>query len=240
MYLKHILSFFRIIKKPKDVPRVNTLGTPESIDIIENAVYAELKPLGFRKHGRTLHRFVDGDISQVINFQCGQSYREETHLMWVNIGIRVPECFLFSFAPDENPKKYYRESECNIRSRLGKVKGKKVTTYNLHGSIDEITADILGQIKEYVLPTFDVLKDRTSILEKRREYRNFDTLHYNTILFQEAMIYGRMGDLDKASELFNRYYFKCKKKISPVKGHLEYLDNLDNLAKKLNITLKDS
>ena len=211
MYLKHILSFFRIIKKPKDVPRVNTLGTPESIDIIENAVYAELKPLGFRKHGRTLHRFVDGDISQVINFQCGQSYREETHLMWVNIGIRVPECFLHSFAPDENPKKYYRESECNIRSRLGKVKGKKVTTYNLHGSIDEITADILGQIKEYVLPTFDVLKDRTSILEKRREYRNFDTLHYNTILLQEAMIYGRMGDLDKASELFNRYYFKCKK-----------------------------
>ena len=237
MYLKHILSFFRIIKKPKDVPRVNTLGTPESIDIIENAVYAELKPLGFRKHGRTLHRFVDGDISQVINFQCGQSYREETHLMWVNIGIRVPECFLCSFDPDENPKKYYRESECNIRSRLGKVKGKKVTTYNLHGSIDEITADILGQIKEYVLPTFDVLKDRTSILEKRREYRNFDTLHYNTIVLQEAMIYGRMGDLDKAIELFNRYYFKCKKKISPVKGHLEYLDNL---AKKLNITLKDS
>ena len=240
MYLKHILSFFRIIKKPKDVPRVNTLGTPESIDIIENAVYAELKPLGFRKHGRTLHRFVDGDISQVINFQCGQSYREETHLMWVNIGIRVPECFLCSFDPDENPKKYYREAECNIRSRLGKVKGKKVTTYNLHGSIDEITADILGQIKEYVLPTFDVLKDRTSILEKRREYRNFDTLHYNTILLQEAMIYGRMGELDKASELFNRYYFKCKKEISPVKGHLEYLDNLDNLAKKLNITLKDS
>ena len=118
-----------------------------------------------------------------------------------------------------------------------KSKGKKVTTYNLHGSIDEITADILGQIKEYVLPTFDVLKDRTSILEKRREYRNFDTLHYNTILLQEAMIYGRMGDLDKASELFNRYYFKYKKKISPVKGHLEYLDNL---AKKLNITLKDS
>ena len=236
MYLKNILSFFRIIKKPKDVPRVNTLGTPESIDIIENAVYAELKPLGFRKHGRTLHRFVDGDISQVINFQCGQSYREETHLMWVNIGIRVPECFLHSFAPDENPKKYYRESECNIRSRLGKVKGKKVTTYNLHGSIDEITADILGQIKEYVLPAFDVLKDRTSILEKRREYRNFDTLHYNTILLQEAMIYGRMGDLDKASELFNLYYLKCKKRTNPNKGHL---DILEKLADELKITLKD-
>jgi len=112
-----------------------------------------------------------------------------------------------------------------------------LTTYNLHGSIDEITADILEQIKEYVLPAFDVLKDRESILEKRREYRNFDTLHYNTILLQEAMIYGRMGDLDKASELFNLYYLKCKKRINPNKGHL---DVLEKLADELKITLKDS
>ena len=231
---KRVLSSIGI--KQKHDERVNMLGTTESIDIIENAVYAELKPLGFRKHGRTLHRFVDGDISQVINFQCGQSYRDETHLMWVNIGIRVPECELRSFEGDEKPKKYYHEYECSMRSRLGKVKGKKVTTYNLHGSIDEITADILGQIKEYVLPTFDVLKDRTSILEKRREYRNFDTLHYNTILLQEAMIYGRMGDIEKAGELFNIYYKKCKTKISPHKAHLEYLEKL---AAKLDITLKD-
>lgn len=237
MYWKHILSFFRIIKKPKDIPRVNMLNTTESIDIIENAVYAELKPLGFRKFGRTLHRFVDGDISQVINFQCGQSYRDETHLMWVNIGIRVPKCELRRFEPEEKLKKYYHEYNCNMRSQLGKTKGKNVTTYNLHGSIDEITADILEQIKEYVLPAFDVLKDRESILEKRREYRNFDTLHYNTILLQEAMIYGRMGDLDKASELFNLYYLKCKKRINPNKGHL---DVLEKLADELKITLKDS
>lgn len=40
-------------------------------DEIEAAVYAQLKPLGFRKYGRTLHRFVSGDLSQVIHFQCG-------------------------------------------------------------------------------------------------------------------------------------------------------------------------
>ena len=102
------------------------LNTTESIDIIENAVYAELKPLGFRKFGRTLHRFVDGDISQVINFQCGQSYRDETHLMWVNIGIRVPECELRRFEQEEKLKKYYHEYNCNMRSQLGKTKGKNV------------------------------------------------------------------------------------------------------------------
>jgi hypothetical protein len=231
---KRVLSSIGI--KQKHDERVNMLGTTESIDIIENAVYAELKPLGFRKHGRTLHRFVDGDISQVINFQCGQSYRDETHLMWVNIGIRVPECELRSFEGDEKPKKYYHEYECSMRSRLGEVKGKKDTTYNLHGSIDEISADILYQIKDCVLPAFDVLKDRRAILEKLRKYKKFDTLNSHLILLEEAMIYGRMGDIEKAGELFNLYYKKCKNKISPHKAHLEYLEKL---AAKLDITLKD-
>ena len=45
------------------------LDTKPIVDAIEKAVYAEVKPLGFKKHGRTLHRFVDGDISQVIKFR---------------------------------------------------------------------------------------------------------------------------------------------------------------------------
>ena len=63
------------------------------IDQIEAGVYKPVKPHGFRKHGRTLHRFVDEDISQVISFQPGQAYLNMTHLMTVNLGIRVPECF---------------------------------------------------------------------------------------------------------------------------------------------------
>ena len=38
------------------------------LNIIEKSVFDNLKPHGFRKHGRTLHRFVSEDISQVINF----------------------------------------------------------------------------------------------------------------------------------------------------------------------------
>ena len=49
----------------------NNLSSTESVDIIEKIVYEYLKPLGFRKHGRTLHRFVDTDILQVVNFQNG-------------------------------------------------------------------------------------------------------------------------------------------------------------------------
>lgn len=61
-------------------------------DEIEAAVYAQLKPLGFRKYGRTLHRFVSGDLSQVIHFQCGLPSAGPAQQMWVNLGIRIPEC----------------------------------------------------------------------------------------------------------------------------------------------------
>lgn len=75
-----------------------------ALDTVQAEMFALLKPYGFRKHGRLFHRFVDGDISQVVEIQRGQAYREETHLFWINIGIRVPECVLKSFRPEANAK----------------------------------------------------------------------------------------------------------------------------------------
>ena len=80
-------------------------------DEIEAAVYAQLKPLGFRKYGRTLHRFVSGDLSQVIHFQCGLPSAGPAQQMWVNLGIRIPECDERTFSPSP-PKRYYREYNC--------------------------------------------------------------------------------------------------------------------------------
>ena len=211
---------FDFLKKPSV-----TINTTEVIDKIENDIYLQLKPLGFRKYGRTLHRFVDGDISQVINFQCGQSYRNETHLMWVNIGIRVPECFLREFRTDAPQKKYYHEYECNILSRLGIIKGGKESCYDLRKDTQKITDDILNQLNRYVLPAFEVLNSRDAILKERRNYRNYDIIYGHLILLEEAMIYGKMGDLETATACFKRYYIQCLKQKSP-KPHIEYLEEL--------------
>lgn len=188
------------------IKKNSKLDVPATVDEIEKAVYAVVKPLGFRKHGRTLHRFVSGNISQVINFQCGQAYRDETHLLYVNIGIRVPECSLRSFLPEENFKKYYHEYDCTIRSRLGTVRGKRESEYDLHKSTDKIIADILFQIQTYVLPVFDILNSRDAILEKRQDFPLFDATNNHLILLEEAMLYGRQGELAKAAERFNAYY----------------------------------
>jgi len=230
---------------------MNGLGLPKAdpnmdckkiLDNIQKAVYPVLKPYGFKKHGRTFHRFVSGDISQVINFQLGQAHMGQTHLLFVNVGIRVPECVLRSFDPEPNPKKYYHEYECNIRSRLGTVEGKKVSCYSFFMYLDMVEADIIRQIRDYVLPAFEELSSREAILEKRRAYPNMDTLHSHLILLEEAMIYGRWGQLDKAVETLNLYYHQfttgqlAQKDPGTIRRHAAIIREL---AEKLNIELTD-
>ena len=151
--------------------------------------------------------------------------------MWVNIGIRVPESFERKFEA-VNSKKYYHEYECNIRTRLGMAKLKdsnKATTYDLRKSIDHMTADIVEEILDDVLPVFEILNTRESIIAHRREYPWFDTLNSRLILLEESMIYGHMGDKKKAKECFEMYYRSVVLKLSEgahIKRHLEYLDEL--------------
>lgn len=220
------------------------LDTKSIVDEIEKAVYAEVKTLGFKKHGRTLHRFVDDDISQVINFQVGCLPKGIYDVLWVNIGIRVPECELRSFNPEDNTKKYYPEHWCNMRSRLREIEGKKEDYYDLHASIQEIKSDILRQIKDYVIPAFNVLNSRFAILENRRNYPRLDTMNRHLILLEEAMIWGRMGNMQKAKEAFNQYYdsnaqeykgHEGLKSYGYLRAHLNYLEEL---ADKLHIEIK--
>lgn len=210
------------------------LSSTESVNIIENIVYETLKPLGFRKHGRTLHRFVDGDISQVINFQNGCPQKGIYGRLWVNIGIRVPECVERKFHISEPIKSYYHEYECNIRTCLGFLADGEDTFYDLKKSPQKIAKDIINRIKKHVIPVFDVLNSRESIIQHRAEYPSFDQFANHLILLEEAMIWGRSGNIEKANDLYNMYY---KKSLGANPGHLSYLETL---AEQLGIVLEVS
>lgn len=196
---------FSIFKRKK-------ISSTECVDIIQSVVYEYLKPMGFHKHGRTLHRFVEGDISQVIHFQNGCSQKGVYNILWINIGIRVPECAEKKFVISEPLKKYYQEYECNIRTRLGSLVDGNDTFYDLRKCPKKIAIDIVDRIQKYVLPVFDILNSREAILQHRANYPHFDQLTNHLIFLEEAMIYGRRGDVEKASELFNRHYTNALRK----------------------------
>ena len=184
----------------------NKLSSTESVDVIEKIVYDYLKPHGFRKYGRTLHRFVDGDISQVVNFQNGCPSKGVYNILWINLGIRVPECVERKFVINAPLKKYYQEYECNIRTRLGSFIDGEDTFYNLKKIPNKIGKDIVERLGKYIVPVFDVLNSREAILKHRIEYNLFDQFNNHLILLEEAMILGRKGNISEATRLFNAYY----------------------------------
>ena len=185
--------------------KIDEVDTVKALDEIENTVYAFLKLYGFRKYGRTLHRFASEDISQVIHFQSGMPLDGMAGFFCVNLGIRVPECAERSFEIQNAKKKYYHEYECTICSRLGIVIGKGEIWYDLLKDRNAITEDILRQIKETVLPAFEVLSSREAILAHRREYPLFDNMR-SLIALEECMIFGHLGDMKQAKERFEAYY----------------------------------
>jgi hypothetical protein len=213
---KSILQFQKGfgVKRPKDLP-----DTTETINIIEKIVYQGLKEYGFKKHGRTLHRFVSEDISQVINFQSGKPADGMAGIFCVNLGIRVPECFEMEFNSSKPLKKYYHEYECNIRSRLGVVTSGKDIWYDLNKTPEKIGNIVLKQIKNDVIPVFDILCSREAILQHRREYKSFDILTSRSILLQEALIYGHLGDITTAKRLFKEHYDNCVREYDSLKKH---------------------
>lgn len=201
------------------------INTTQIVDEIEAAVYEHVKPYGFKKHGRTLHRFVSEDISQVLHFQSGMPSHGMGELLCVNLGIRIPECSERTFRPKTEKKKYYHEYECTIRSRLGIVSGKQETWYDLHKSTGEIIKSIIEEITQYVLPAYESLNSRDAILEHRKDYPLLDDLERRLILLEECMIYGRLGNIQKAKQLFEEYYQSAVDKYNDLvkNGHKQYL-----------------
>ena len=209
---------FDFLKKKTEI------NTTQIVDKIELAVYEHIKPCGFKKHGRTLHRFVSEDISQVIHFQSGMPTHGMSGLLCVNLGIRIPECSERMFQPETEKKKYYHEYECTIRSRLGIVSGKKETWYDLHKKIDKIIKSIIDEIDQYVLPAYEALNSRNAILAHRKDYPLLDNM-VNLVSLEECMIYGHLGDFEKAKELFELYYQSAVEEYNDLvkNGRKQYL-----------------
>ena len=111
-----------------------------------------------------------------------------------------------SFSAKSGKEKYYHDYDCTIRSRLGTVSGGQETWYDLREKTDRIIKRIADEIDRHVLPAFEVLSSREAILQHRREYPLLDNMSSRLIALEECMIYGHLGSIEKAKQLFESYY----------------------------------
>src|ERR1700709_1123710 len=98
-----------------------------ALDNVQRAVTGRLRPLGFKKGGRTYNRILDSGLVQVVNFQMGEypigdyvipGLRESYYGKFaINLGVYLP-C-VFEIEGEPGPKRIVRDYHCEIRERLG-------------------------------------------------------------------------------------------------------------------------
>lgn len=68
-----------------------------------------------------------------------------------------------------------------------------------------IIKSIIDEIDQYVLPAYEALNSREAIFANRKDYP-FSGSMAHLVPLEECMIYGHLGNIEKAKELFEEYY----------------------------------
>lgn len=203
------------------------------LDIVEKEVFAKLKPLGFKKNGRTFNRQLEDGIIQVINFQSGQHPLGENYVVpglrenlygkfVVNLGVCVESLFKFQY-PTES-KKYYKEYECQIRDRLGTLLTGQDYWWTISDNNKKITDEIIVGLETKGLEWFSGVDTKEKIIS------NYGHLPYSSSLRAKLDIALMVwfDDKKKGSQLFREYYNNIP---SSKAGHKDYVKDLANELK---------
>lgn len=206
------------------------------LDIVEKEVFSKLKPLGFKKNGRTFNRQLEDGIIQVINFQSGQHPIGENYVVpglrenlygkfVVNLGVCVESLYKFQY-PTEN-KKYYKEYECQIRDRLGTLLKGQDYWWTITDDNKKITEEIIVALETKGLEWFSGIDTKGKII------KNYGHLPYRSSprAKLDIALLVWFDDKEKGSILFREYY----NNIQPAKS--SHKDYVRDLAKELKIEL---
>lgn len=206
------------------------------LDEVERKVFTALKPLGFKKKGRTFNRETEKGIFQVINFQSGQypvgqnyevpGLRESLYGKFtINLGVCVDSLYKFQ-SPSEN-KTFYKEYECQIRTRLCNLTKGQDYWWAINNNIDDITNELNEGLATAGLNWFAGVDTKDKII------KNFGNPPYTSTprAKLDVALLVWFDDKEKGAILFNEYLHSIPKSKN---GHKEYVEEL---AKEIGIKL---
>jgi hypothetical protein len=217
-----------VMKKSENVQFLNQ---------IQKEVYYYLKPLGFKKKGRTFNRQTENGVWQVINFQSGQfpvgenyeipGFRESFYGKFtVNIGVIINELYKIQIKGKE--KTFYQDYDCQIRTRLSQLLWENDYWWNISNETKKASDQIIEGLNLKGISWLDMFESREKICVNWGNVEgssNIAKLDVALIIFQT--------DKKKGGQLIQEYYSKIKTH----KGHKEYVKELAN---ELGIKLKDN
>ena len=222
------------VEKESNSAVIDKVELKTKLDNIQKEIFLFLKPLGFKKSGRTFNRQTEDGIYQVINIQSGKyefgdkyvipGLRENYYgKVTVNLGVMVEELYKLNF----KPKNIYQDYDCQIRTRLPLLTMKQDFWWTILDENQKPADEIIEGLKSHGLRWFDTFENRDKICE------NWGVVEGSALrakLDVALIIFHR--DREKGSKLIQEYYDKMQHNYS---NHKEYVKELaDRLGVKIN------
>ena len=145
----------------------------KALDSVQRQLAVFMRPLGFRKSGRTFNRRVSADLIQVVNLQMGQypigdyvipGIRESYYGRFtVNLGVALPVVPLIEFG--RKPRAFIQESSCQIRTRLSNLVFGEDTWFDLDHSVGHTAAAIVAHMDRAGLPFLEEYESLDAVLQ---------------------------------------------------------------------------
>lgn len=206
------------------------------LDEVEKKVFATLKQTGFKKKGRSFNREVQKGIFQVINFQSGQypvgqnyevpGLRENLHGRFtVNLGVCIESLYKFQY-PNEN-KTFYKEYECQIRTRLSNLTMGQDFWWTINNNTDDIANEINEGLATSGFEWFAGVDTREKII-KNSGNPPYDSTPRAKL---DVALLVWFDDKEKGTELYGEYLHSIPKSKN---AHKEYVEEL---AKEIGIKI---
>ena len=231
------MGFFDFLKnKPKltddksdnqTLPNKDELKT--RLDSIQKEIFNYLKPLGFKKKGRTFNRQTEDGIYQVINIQSGRyefgdkyvipGFRENYYGKFtINLGVMVTD--IYELESHNKPKDIYQDYDCQIRTRLTHLTIIQDFWWPISNYTEETIKEIIQGLKSNGIQWLDRFESREKIINN---WGNLADSNSPRAKLDVALIVLRT-DLDKGKYLMQEYYDKIENR----NGHKEYVKILAN------------
>jgi hypothetical protein len=177
------------------------------LDEVQAGINALLKPLGFRKRGRTFNRTTEEDLVQVVALQAGPfeigagTYGQPSYYgkFSANLGIHIKEVY-DRMNPGHTPRTI-SDAHCTVRSRLSWLDSGEDHWWSLEESADELIDEVGGLLLAVGVPFLDRFDTRDKVIES---FDPADRGHKNYWMPARpdiAMILLKRGDREGAKAL---------------------------------------
>lgn len=185
----------------------------QHLDVIQAAVHSFLKPLGFRKKGRTHNRRTMGGLTQVVNFQMGAfplgdryiipGLRESYYGRFaVNLGVLLP-C-VYQVEHQRAPDDFVQEYHCTIRQRLGVLAFGEDKWIEITDDPAALAATVVELLDRFGLQFFDQFQTYAEVLAYYRAHGDLPFQNAGRASLEAALIAHHLGDEPLSASLIAR------------------------------------